>query len=297
MVSARFLGLGVALSALSALAGPVRAGEAQRPSEPAASVPVPLPPGAGVKTEVDLRPEIEKLGLAIRDQGRRGTCSVFATTFLLEYHAAQTTGTRNLDFSEEYLNWAKNRANKTDFDGGMFTDIIRGYQAFGMVPATAMGYQARFDPKHPDAPAKPVIAAGRQSRRYAFTFLKKWDNQKGMSEKELEATLAALQAGRPVATGIWWLKKFRTVTVERVPLLKEYPREDNHNSDPSKNPMFDGHTIDLVGYHRDKAFPGGGYFIFRNSFGPAFGDAGYGYVSFRYLRDYANDAILIEADD
>ena len=32
--------------------------------------------------------------------------------------------------------------------------------------------------------------------------------------------------------------------------------------------MFDGHSIDLVGFHEGKEFPGGGYFIFRNSFGP-----------------------------
>jgi C1A family cysteine protease len=57
--------------------------------------------------------------------------------------------------------------------------------------------------------------------------------------------------------------------------------------------MFDGHSIDLVGYHEGPAFPGGGYFIFRNSSGPGFGHDGYGFVSLRYLRNYANDAIVI----
>ncbi len=36
------------------------------------------------------------------------------------------------------------------------------------------------------------------------------------------------------------------------------------------------------------------YFIFRNSFGPGFGRDGYGFVSFKYMRDYSNDAICIE---
>ena len=54
-----------------------------------------------------------------------------------------------------------------------------------------------------------------------------------------------------------------------------------------------GRRIDLVGFHQSSAFPGGGYFIFRNSFGPSFGDAGYGFVSFQYLRTYSNDAIAI----
>ena len=33
--------------------------------------------------EVDLRPDIAAMGITIRDQGDRGTCSIFAMTFLL----------------------------------------------------------------------------------------------------------------------------------------------------------------------------------------------------------------------
>jgi C1A family cysteine protease len=116
-----------------------------------------------------------------------------------------------------------------------------------------------------------------------------------MSDNELEATKAALKSGRPVATGIWWLTHFETVMVDQVPLVKEYPRSANKNSDASKNPMFDGHSIDLVGFHEGKEFPGGGYFIFRNSFGPRFGHDGYGFISFDYMRNYSNDAIVIQA--
>lgn len=250
---------------------------------------------AAPKAEVDLRPEITKLGLGIRDQGDRGTCSVFATTFLIEYHTARKAKTRtkisDLQLSEEYLNWAKNAANHEEKDGGFFTEIIAGYQGFGIVPSTDMPYQAAFHPKHPDTPSKSVITTGKAVTRYPVTFIKNWDNTKGMSASELTAALNALRAGHPVATGIWWLANFETVTVDKVPLLKEYPRSDNSGSNP---PMFDGHSIDLVGFHEGKQFPGGGYFIFRNSFGTGFGDDGYGYVSFDYIRNYSNDAIVIE---
>lgn len=296
MLSARLLIPGVAFAALAVLASPATAQE-KKPPRTAPRIQISFRPSAPIAPEVDLRPEIEKLGLAVRDQGNRGTCSVFATAFLIEYHTARTKRVKDLHLSEEYLNWAKNRANKTDFDGGKFTDIIRGYQEFGMVPMRDMPNQAAFHPKHPDRPTKSVIASGKEFERFPFTFIKRWDNQKGMSEKELEATKVALNAGHPVATGIWWLEKFETVTVDQVPLLKEYPRKDNNNSDPSKNPMFDGHSIDLVGFHEGKEFPGGGYFIFRNSFGPGFGHDGYGFVSFQYIRDYSNDAICIERSE
>jgi Papain family cysteine protease len=293
MLSPRLLILGIAFAALAALPGPASSQEQETPRRTAPRIQIPFQPSARIAPEVDLRPEIEKFGLAVRDQGNRGTCSVFATTFLIEYQTARRKRVRDLDLSEEYLNWAKNRANKTDSDGGKFTDIIRGYQKFGMVPIQDMPNLASFHPKHPDTPTKSVIASGKKFERFPFIFIKEWDNRKGMSEKELEATKAALRAGHPVATGIWWLEKFETVTVEQVPLLKEYLRKDNNNRDASKNPMFDGHSIDLVGFHEGKEFPGGGYFIFRNSFGPGFGHQGYGFVSFKYIHDYSNDAIYI----
>jgi C1A family cysteine protease len=113
-----------------------------------------------------------------------------------------------------------------------------------------------------------------------------------MTAAELQNTLAILRSGRPVATGIWWLNNFATVTVNGVPLLKDYPRSANSGPNP---PMFDGHSIDLAGFRESRAFPGGGYFIFRNSFGTSFGNKGYGFVSFQYMRAYANDAIAISA--
>jgi len=262
--------------------------------QPAPRTQIPFKPSASITPEVDLRPGIEKYGLTVQDQGDRGTCSVFATTFLIEYSAARTQRMNALALSEEYLNWAKNQASKTDVDGGKFTDIIRGYQEFGMVPRNDMPNEATFAPKHPATPQRSVVAAGKTFPRFRFKFIKEWDNQKGMSDKELEATKAALSSGRPVATGIWWLAHFETVMVDQVPLVKEYPRSANKSSDASKNPMFDGHSIDLVGFHEGKPFPGGGYFIFRNSFGPRFGHDGYGFLSFDYMRNYSNDAIVIQ---
>jgi len=269
----------------------------QRAYQPAPRIQTPFQPGASITPTVDLRPAIEKLGLTVRDQGDRGTCSVFATTFLIEYHDARNQNANGLDLSEEYLNWAKNQANKSDVDGGKFTDIIRGYEEFGMLAQKDMPNQPSFTPKHPVTPRRSLIADGKKFPRFRFKFIKEWDNQKGMSDKELEATKAALTAGRPVATGIWWLAHFETVMVDQVPLVKEYPRSANNNRDASKNPMFDGHSIDLVGFHEGREFPGGGYFIFRNSFGPRFGHDGYGFLSFDYMRNYSNDAIAIEPGD
>ncbi len=248
----------------------------------------------GHEPEVDLRPTIKSRGLAIRDQGNRGTCTVFATTFLIEYERAGITGVHGTadKLSEEYLNWAGNKATGEDADGGFFTKFIAGYQAWGIAKSASMPYRATYNSAHPATPSASTIAAAKAlfPVRYPFTILKVWNDQAGMTSAELQNVLATLRSGRPVATGIWWLTNFSTVTVDGVPLLKDYPRSANNTAQP---PMFDGHSIDLVGFHQSSAFPGGGYFIFRNSFGPSFGDAGYGFVSFQYLRTYSNDAIAI----
>ncbi len=251
----------------------------------------------GYQPEVDLRPEIRKRGLAIRDQGNRGTCTVFATTFLIEYKKAGTKGTPpGLHLSEEYLNWAGNKVTGEDADGGFFTKFIPGFRTWAIATSREMPYKATYNPAHPDTPSAATTAAAKKMFpvRYPFAILKVWNDTKGMTPAELSRVVSVLRSGRPVATGIWWLTNFATVTVHGIPLLKDYPRSANKNSDPSKNPMFDGHSIDLVGFKQSSEFPGGGYFIFRNSFGPSFGNKGYGFVSFQYLRAYSNDAIAIE---
>ena len=251
----------------------------------------------GRQPEVDLRPRIRSRGLQIRDQGNRGTCTVFATTFLIEYQRAGMAGARGgADaLSEEYLNWAGNKATGEDSDGGFFTKFIRGYQAWAIATSAGMPYRATYNPKRPVTPSAMTIAAAKAMFpvRYPFTILKVWDDTKGMTPAALQHVLATLRSGRPVATGIWWLTNFATVNIDGVPLLKDYPRSANSNSNTALNPMYDGHSIDLVGFRESRLFPGGGYFIFRNSMGTSFGNAGYGFVSFQYLRAYANDAIAI----
>ena len=213
---------------------------------------------SGLEPEVDLRPQIRQRHIAIRDQGNRGTCTVFATTFLIEYQKAGMVGsTGGPLLSEEYLNWAGNKSTGENSDGGFFTKFISGYHAWGIAPAKDMRYRATYNATHPDTPSKAAIAAAQAMfpQKYPITILKVWDDTKGMTKGELQHVLATLRSGRPVATGIWWLNTFATVNVQGVPLLKDYPRSANSNSNPSLNPMFDGHSIDLVGLPRVEGVP------------------------------------------
>lgn len=235
------------------------------------------------KPEVDLRHEIDALGIAIRpSQFDRGTCSVFAMTFLLEFMYARNYGLKSQDFSEEYLNYASNLAIGEKVDGGFFDDIDRGYQSYGIVNEALVPYKSFFDPNLKVAPE--TIAKGSAiAPRLKPQFIKPWDVNTGLTPTQLFSIIVQLKSGRPVAAGLRWpLKgKFAFEKVLGVPLIKMVPPSD----------VVDGHSIDFVGYKVSKKFPGEGYFVFRNSWGTDFGEKGYGYMSFEYARKYTNDLV------
>jgi hypothetical protein len=256
-----------------------------------AVLPSPTPIGAVAPSPiniaaVDLRPKIARLHLAIRDQGNRGTCSVHAMTFLLEYMAATRRGHNYIDLSEEYLNAVANMVSGKTDDGDFFAVLDQGYRTYGIVTESQFPYQTAFNPGL--TPSPQLQAAGKssiQGDRLLARFIKPWDNATGASDAQISQVLAQLKADVPVAVGLWWPKKgtFKTVTQGGVAVV----------ADLGKAPagaLVDGHSVVLVGYAQHSQLSGGGYFIFRNSWGNT-GDKGYGYLSFDYVRKYANDLV------
>ena len=94
----------------------------------------------------------------------------------------------------------------------------------------------------------------------------------------MRAVKEALAQGHPVACGLRWPK-----------VLKGHELIDV----PPPSAVADGHSIALVGYRDDPA-ANGGAFLFRNSWGPHWGNNGYGSISYAYTRTYANDALWLE---
>jgi hypothetical protein len=230
--------------------------------------------------DVDLRPTIKTMGIDIRPQGDRGTCSVFAMTFLLEYMYAKQKGSTNPDFSEEYLNYASNLAINQFQDGGFFDALDLGYQTYGIVNEAQAPYHNSYNP--PYVASAAMLATGAAiAPKFKATFIKPWDVTTGLTPGELQGIENTLHAGRPVAVGVRWPSNFQTETIHGIQLMKT----------PPASGVFDGHSIDLVGYKASNSFPGGGYFIFRNSYGTGFGVDGYGFMSFDYAKKYVNDAV------
>lgn len=235
------------------------------------------------RMDVDLRGQIASRGLSIRDQGSRGTCSVHAVAFLLEYRLAGPRTLHLTDLSEEFLNLAGNLASGKTDDGDYFDVLDQGYQVYGAVAESEMPYRPFYSPQ---STWPELLASADRVQRLTPIWIKAWDNTTGATRRQLQTVLSQLQAGNPVAVGMYWPMKgaFQVTTIDGVNLVADLGKAP-------QGKLVDGHSVVLVGYSTSRSFPGGGFFVFRNSWGITSGDQGYGYVSFEYILKYANDLL------
>ncbi|HET6383970.1 MAG TPA: C1 family peptidase [Armatimonadota bacterium] len=225
----------------------------------------------------DLTPIFENAGLKVRRQGARGTCSVFAVVGALEYAVARKTGVAD-PLSVEFLNWAAHKAVNRTSDGGFFSDLWKGFEAYGICPEYDCPYAATFDVDlHPSDEAIKAAAAERKLG-LQIHWIKDWDVHSGLTSAQLDAIKQTISSGWPVCGGFRWPKQPRW----DGSLLRMCGAGD----------VFDGHSVLLVGWHDDPAQPGGGSFRIRNSGGGSGPD---GSMSYEYVSAYMNDACWIDS--
>ncbi|MCC2670778.1 MAG: Papain family cysteine protease [Armatimonadetes bacterium] len=222
--------------------------------------------------EIDLTAGFDYHQLPRRGQGRRPTCSVFTMAHALEYALSVATG-RGLPVSVEYLNWATGQAADRTGDGGFFSEIWAGYQAFGSCSEGMLPYREVYDPLfQPGADLQEGARASYFPLR--LEWIKEWDPETGVTPEQLERIRAVLASGSPVCGGLRWPRS----PVWTADVLQFCPPEA----------VFDGHSALLIGYRDDASLPGGGAFRIRNSNQPASG-----FLSYAYVSAYLNDAAWI----
>ncbi len=244
-----------------------------------------------IRSEVDLRSRFLQLELGVKDQGRRPSCAVFAVVSALEYQNAELTGQAE-KFSEEYLIWATRKTlNRTfppaetsdpgkpnladDADEGFsLSDVVLALRAYGIPPQSAMpnaGYSKMTDIQEPSA---GLIDQAHTHRRVFVHLIPGRD-----PAARIDNIILALNAGMPVAIGLRW-PNYRSI---RAGFLSE------------QAPMANSaHAVALVGYADPDGQPEDTVFVFKNSWGPAWGEAGYGRATYRYLRANLLDGALLE---
>ncbi len=256
-------------SLLLALGIPVSLLGAESSSAVPAAPPSPLP------AVVDLRSQFEEYGFTRSVQGPRPTCSVFTVVGALEFAIAKRQGHCER-LSVEFLNWAANRACGDKEDGGFFSDLWKGYAAYGICTRRGMPYQSKFDPAASPSAEAMADAKARLGLGLRLHWIKEWNVKTGLTDDQLLGIKRTLSQGWPVCGGLRWPK--REKWVEDVLQMC------------AADAVRDGHSVLLVGC-RDKADePGGGVFIFRNT-----SNAGRdGFMPYAYAQAYLNDAAWVD---
>lgn len=208
---------------------------------------------------------------AIREQADRGTCVAFCLTSINEY--ALRARRRNQNLSEQYLYFRTKQIDGIPTACGTFqSSAAEALRTVGQCREKIWPY----NPNQPCNQPGPVPARADANAAQARVSLLQ------LNPRDVAGIKAALATGRPVGISIpvWdsWFTSADTYATGRITM-----RIGNEGG-PG------GHCMCAVGYQDESSYPGGGYFLLRNSWGPDWASRspygpGYGAIPYRYISN------------
>ena len=261
----------------------------------------------------------------VKNQNRRGVCTIFTTTGLME-HLYLKAGAQSPSFSEQYLQWSVKvqLGSFPNGEGSNIQDNIEAIHQFGVVteaddPYNGLQWTAADDPQCvPDGtetqelPTKcwtqgdPPASALAANRYYL-------PEAQYINTADIKAHITAEHTA--VAVGIdffyqAWNHGLSTLPINRDELRAGIVRYPNADDVTESHKQRAGHGILIVGWDDDLEIPAidkdgkqitgsdgkpvtqKGFYIFKNSWGTdIFGvtnpnGAGYGYIAEQYIEEY-----------
>jgi hypothetical protein len=226
-----------------------------------------------------LRPHFERLGVKPLVQGN-GDCVIFAVLQALQYCCA-CAGLR-ADLSPQWMEMGALRVG-WDGRGSVAPDkLIKGIRHFGVCTSDLMPYEDKQRPfsLNQFKPASEAALADAATRTNARYIVLQWDHP-GMDGTILNEMCEAIAAGHPVAFCLTW--------PDVSPMFG-----CTHTVDTMSSCSGGGHALLAVGYELGSGWEGGGRVQFINSWGQGWGDEGYGWVTFAYLRRTGGWAFVMQ---
>jgi C1A family cysteine protease len=217
---------------------------------------------------------------APRDQFQRGTCVAFASVAYLEYHlSGASTDTQHQ--AEQFVYWACKENDGIAAKEGTYVRVARKVlQTQGACLSKTWSYNP-----HPvgsnEGQGPPPDGAVAEAKNYT------WPAARRVAAKDVGRLRECLDEKQPVVLSVRTFPSWDYPAVEdtgEIPM----PLPGNHPDG--------GHAVCLVGYELREGVPGGGVFLFRNSWGGKwarragrFGE-GYGTLYFAYVRSHGLEA-------
>jgi C1A family cysteine protease len=234
------------------------------------------PQATGLASAVDLRPYCS----SIEDQGQIGSCTAHAAIGMLEYFERRAFG-KHIDASRLFLyKVTRNLMHETGDTGAYLRTVMGALALFGVPQEEYYPYLvAQFDQE----PSAFCYALAQNYQAIDYYRLDPAGTEPATLLNRVKTNLAA---GLPSMFGFSVYDSIRQAArTGKIPF-------------PSSNDrVVGGHAILAVGYDDSIRIPVGngaretvGALIIRNSWGPTWGDRGYGYMPYDYLlRGLAED--------
>jgi hypothetical protein len=235
---------------------------------------------AGARAEARTLVSMAREFPTARTQGSRGTCVAFASVAYLEFQLSGGKA-KTKPLSEQFLYWACKEIDKLPKTSGTYLRVARRV-------LTTRGDCLAATWKYETLPVGPTEGQGPPPRG-ALQEAKNntWKQARALTRSQIvdiDWIQARLDARQPI---VFSVRTFLNWDFQVVQETGEIPMPL-----PGATPDG-GHAIVLVGYEVSAAAPGGGAFIFRNSWGKDWGrlrgrhGGGYGTLFFDYVRDNA----------
>lgn len=193
----------------------------------------------------------------IKNQGPQGACSAFSLVSVIEYFIQRTLSNK-IDLSEAFVYYNARVINdKTNIDeGSTFQDIIKSIRDNGVCVEELCPYNPSVYNEQPSDEA------------YHDALDRKITEAKNV-RLDIVDIKSALAQGFPVIISARAFKTYVTNANGVIPPPSQEELEDETSN----------HAMVICGY-TDRE----GYFIVRNSWGTNFGDQGYCYLPYEYIR-------------
>lgn len=272
--------------------------------------PPPAAPGAGLAavppqtaaTKITLQ---ENAPFTASDQGKRGTCVAFSVAGMYQLMRRRVK-VPPVQLSPQYL-YYRTRADDNfpvDQDGTSFAAALLVLRKEGCCLEQALNYKPRHDLRQAYSVRGHNPARAETELRSLAKFHRITRHR--VVPRTAAAVKAELAGGRPVGVGlaVYQLAWYNALARSRGEIAM--PLVDPTGPQPRiLDTYLGGHAVILVGY-RDNSIleeeshrPGGGYFLFRNSWGEDWATGndyapGYGYLPYAYLERFCLEAAVID---
>lgn len=218
---------------------------------------------------------LQRFAPAVGNQGKQGSCvawsSAYAARSILE---AARTGQKQTVYSPAFL------YNQIGLQGCQGSYIIRAMEYMtkqGSIPYQQFPYDERDCSRQPD---RSLIQQASTNRMRGFTRLSLGDRNDAVDIRAIKENLAQ---GAPVVIGMMVGQSFMQGMMGKDLWIPE--------ANDRSMMGFGGHAMCLVGYD-DKKY--GGAFLIMNSWGPEWGNNGFGWVRYPEFNYYVREAYGLE---